>query len=475
MWQIAGGKVASPATLSLPFHHPQVVDFSPDGGRVAVGTDDGWLFLWNLHTLAKEGTQVKHRGITGVHFLTPQQLLFASEDATVNLWDISQRRVVQHYDHAQQVLAMAVNADVTEIVAAARTGAVRVWRMKDGQILLNVQDAYLWTQVGFSPNGEMIAALAPGEALYLWDEQTGEVQNFIAASRAVTSHWLSISADGAWLAVSRTDGLRVWHSRDGRKIHLLPLVHDTVTTQGAFSPTEPVAAAGTRDGRLVVWDLNKGQAIAQAMVFDAPVVDLAFASQGELIAVSRDGVLATWQWRSGKPQRRYRFPDVPTALALAAQSNDVAVGTWGGVVYVLSLPQYRLEQTFDLDPPILRLFFTPDGRYMVAASDEQLIVERAIGWEEIFHRRLTDRLWDIALGPDGRQMLLVTAPTDESAFSEKTQTTLSWWPFPPATADAPLHEQRLPLWAFNVALDPQGRFLLLGSWRQVVYLLTPAR
>ena len=475
VWQITGGRVVSPTTFSLVSHRPQAVALSPDGGRVVVGTADGWLFLWNMHTRAKQGVQVKQRGITDVGFLTQQRVLFASEDATVNLWDISQHRVVRHYDHAQQVLAMAVNADVTEIVATARTGAVRVWRMKDGQILLNVQDAYLWTQVGFSPSGEVIAALAPGEALYLWNAKTGEVQDFIAASRAVSSHWLSISADGTWLAVSRTNGLQVWNSRDGGQIHLTAPLHDTMTTQGVFSPTDLVIAAGTRDGRLVVWDLSKEQTIAHITAFDAPVVALAFVSQEDIVAVSRDGMLATWQWRSGKTQYRYRFPDVPTTLALVAQSNSVAVGTWGGKVYVLSLPQYRLEQTFDLDPPILRLFFTSDGRYMVAASDEQFSVEKVVGWEEVSRHHLTERLWDIVVGSNGKQLLLLTTPTGTSTFSQKVQTTLSWWPFPPETADTPLYQQRLPIWAFNVSLDPQGRFLLLGSWWQVVYLLTPAR
>lgn len=188
-------------------HTDQVTwaELSPDGTRVATGSLDGTVRLWDatgqpLKTLADHG-----RAVTGVRWSATGRLASYDGSGRVFLWspDLGEPRSLDA--HRSQLTHLMWSPDGARFATAGFTdNSVGLWSA-DGQLLARLEPMRRPRFVAFSPDGTLLASAGDDGALRMWDGATG------AALGAWTGHVgpvrdLEFSGDGQLLMTLADDG-----------------------------------------------------------------------------------------------------------------------------------------------------------------------------------------------------------------------------------------------------------------------------
>jgi DNA-binding beta-propeller fold protein YncE len=286
----------NPVTLK----HTQCVSsvaFSPDGTRLASGSLDNTVRVWD----ARSGQQLLalkgHTDtVTSVAF-SPDgtRLASGSDDQTVKVWDARS---------GQQLLALkghrggvAFSPDGTRLATGSRDQTVKVWDARSGQQLLALKGhAGGVTSVAFSPDGTRLASGSWDWTVKVWDARSGqELLNLKGHTKQVQS--VAFSPDGTRLASdSGQNTVKVWDARSGQQLLTLK-GHTEWVSSVAFSPDGRHLASGSgwfgKPGEVKVWDAQSGQEVLtlkeQGMW---GVSSVAFSPDGQRIACA-DGEAVT--------------------------------------------------------------------------------------------------------------------------------------------------------------------------------------
>jgi WD40 repeat protein len=84
LWDTASGRLI--ASLRAQLLGVNSVDFTQDGRRLAAGTGDGFIKLWNVENLQEVLTQRGAGGIGVVRFLSGDETLVGVSPEAIELW-----------------------------------------------------------------------------------------------------------------------------------------------------------------------------------------------------------------------------------------------------------------------------------------------------------------------------------------------------------------------------------------------------
>ncbi len=194
--------------------------FSPDGKTVATANDkDGTITLWDGARGWPRNwpfDQPLHGGEAKVAALAfspdGQRLASGSADGTVRLWEAATGQLLGQpiAAHSSVVSSLAFSPDGRRLASGGYDRAIRLWDAATGKAV--TQPAFsasasnglgLVTSLAFSPDGKLLASGAPVE---LWDAASGQpiIGQPLNATAGVI-HALAFSPDGQWLAVAGDD------------------------------------------------------------------------------------------------------------------------------------------------------------------------------------------------------------------------------------------------------------------------------
>jgi WD40 repeat protein len=188
-------------------------------------------------------------------------------------------------------------------VAIFNTNAISVWELPDGQRrnVVPKSDVHFYGGV-FLPDGLRIRTLgdrlrARERVTQLWDVATGKLLETTVVSRA-SDGWLSaLSPDGRFYAFAPTDApvlTLVDVTAPDRALPLSGKVKKDPDPRIAFSPDGRYLATLGKNGKALLWDMERGDLAAEWPVGHARNnwLFLAFAGNGKtLAAMGKDGVV----------------------------------------------------------------------------------------------------------------------------------------------------------------------------------------
>jgi WD40 repeat protein len=187
VWQIqtsANGKVRVFLKFTLEGHSDEVLSLaiSPDGRTLASGSRDGVVKLWNLETGRVQHTLMGHsKWIFSLAFsLDSQTVASGSRDRTIKLWNTKTGDLQQTFP----------NNPVRKLIRELRRRLLASWL---SGIVFSIH---------FSPHEPTIVSSSAGEAIEIWDIQTGKlrqtttVHSSCAAPVAIRSDWQLLAAVG---------------------------------------------------------------------------------------------------------------------------------------------------------------------------------------------------------------------------------------------------------------------------------------
>ena len=274
----------------------------------------GTLYLTYRHSDAVEAIAWSHDG---------KRIASGSDDQTVQVWDAANSvHVFTYTGHSNAVRVVAWSPDSKRIASGSNDKTVQVWDpANSGNVFATYRkhsDAV--TAVTWSPDGKYIASGGLDKTVQVWDAANGaHIFTYIGHSKAVTA--LAWSPDGKRIASGSVDQtVQVWDAPNGG--HVFPYRgHASYVDAVAWSPDSKRIASGSVDQTVQVWDADNG-----AHVFTYPrhsniVYVVAWSPDGKHIASgSYDRTVQVWNATNG--DSAYIYPGHANAVLAIAWSPD---------------------------------------------------------------------------------------------------------------------------------------------------------
>ena len=407
IWNTQSGALV--ATLSGGDKFVEAATFSPDGQRVAVAADRVRLFttagalLWS--TAIPSAWRVWYSPDGGRILVGTQSGRLAALDAATGAVVADAK---QHTDRLQSV---AFAPDGARFAVASWDTAVTIWDAASFQVIHRLtghENAV--TTVAWSGDGQYLASGDMEGEIQLRRGDTGERIRFIHLPPAARAPHLWFARDGQTLLVTAQDGTV-------RRIHLASsfvldefdsrafgkLMASALSSDGHTMVTTGVA------GRITIWDLGVG---TTARVFAHPAnegADIGFSAlthdRQRLVTAGDDGVVRVWDVATGAILHETRLPQAER-VAIDGEGRHALIGTTlrDQPAFVIDLTTGATIATFeDFHKLVSGVASSRDGRaFALALYDGTVrVLDAATGAQTARIAVDTGRLSAVTFDPDG--------------------------------------------------------------------------
>jgi WD40 repeat protein len=336
IWDTSTGKELRPAGGHLATIWS--VAFAPDGKKLLTSSADGTVRLWDCRT-QEQLREFASRGPAngGLYGGEPfnqlpyvqagfssdgQRVVTAWPGLPVIVWDAATgaRRMQLGEEPKDGDFALACSPRDNLVATVGSDGRIRIWDVLNGEQRLDFQ----WlpndngnrqleiAAAGFAPSGATLTIAGlnpPGNLLKLFETSTGkerltvdlagklqrdlgEVPALVLAERLVLK--VAYAGDGKTLALGGVHTIRLHHPATGKETLTLGGLK-TFGPSVSLSPDGTLAATGTLDGYVQLWDTRSGKLVSEVKGHNYFVAATAFSPDGKTLAsASNDATVLLW-------------------------------------------------------------------------------------------------------------------------------------------------------------------------------------
>lgn len=190
-------------------------------------------------------------------------LLTSSDDKTVKLWNVANRRFHGSLiGHTHWVYSATFCKNAELVASASEDKTVRIWDVETKASIITFQDFEVpISKVRFHPDGSCVAASGHDGCVKLWDLRSRRLlQHYDAHAGAVSC--IDFHPGGDYLAsTGEEEALKIWDLREGRLLYKV-FGHKQPPTSCAFAPSGRTLLSGGRDNLVFIWDSIGGAGAA---------------------------------------------------------------------------------------------------------------------------------------------------------------------------------------------------------------------
>ncbi len=323
--------------------------FSPDGRRLASGSFDGEVRVWELslgdpergiHSASADSTSdgrnkfrapsrllglVRHASRINALAFSPDNRTLASgsADKSVRLWDaMTLREFGPPLPQTAEIAAVAFSTN-SQHLAVASFETFTVWNL-DTRTEISRQPIPAWQRAAISSDLNTLALGQADGSVTLWD----------AVSRSqlarLTGHTdivlpVTFSADARWLAAGSFDNtVSVWDVASRRLLVKLTN-HIASVSALAFSPDNTRLASVSYDQRVKLWDTTTWRELATFKGHRGAIWSVAFSPDNHYVATGgKDGTVRLWSAQP-KPVEADSWMLAPGTWPIAISDNGLEV------------------------------------------------------------------------------------------------------------------------------------------------------
>lgn len=411
--------------------HVNCVRFSPDGGFVASGAQDGTARVWSTLKGEPVGPPLKHEHSVFSLKFSPDgtRLITASRDRRVRIWDFKTGGLVSEpLHHDARVNYVELSADGSRALTLTENNLVRIWAVRhSGALPVRKRFGNDTTRIRFRADGRAVATASWDGLATVWDPLTGQNLFPPLKLQGINVDEVQFSPDGKYLvACSQQGKARVWSATDGSLI-INSLDHSWV--QADFSPDSTRLLTRTYAGSssVKIWNLPTG-VLDFELHHPGSIRYARYSPDGRrIVTASTDKTARLWdvvaRKQIGEPMSHSGEVDCavfsPRGDKLITCSRDRTARIWDARTG-RSAPERVLQHQDEL-AGVFAADFSPDGKWVVtAAGTSAQVWDVSTGQPRNSPLRHADRINTVCFGPDGR--LVLTTSKDGTARVWNTST-----------------------------------------------------
>jgi WD40 repeat protein/serine/threonine protein kinase len=429
------------ARMTLRGHGDMVlsVAFSPDGKRIASGSRDNTVKIWDTEKGGEPlRTLVGHNGgVPSVAFSPDgKRIVSGSWDETLKIWDVETGREVRTLrGHKAEVTSVAFSPDGKRIVSgsAQRDRTVKIWDAETGNEVMTLSGHRgAVHSVAYSPDGRRIASVSVDQrvavlmdgrrivspddkgTLKVWDAESGIEVITQQQHEGVTS--VAFSPDGGRIVSGggqKDKTIKIWDAASGRTVMNLR-GHEGSVQSVAYSPDGTRIVSCSSDNTLRVWDVESGDEMATLHGHEEDVRSVAYSPDGrQIVSCSFDNTLKLWDAENSGQVRTLRghkaevtsvaFKPDGRHIVSSGGQGDGTIKVWDAKtgIEVMTLSGHKGPG------PVNSVAYSPDGGLIVSCSFDRTIKvwDAESGIEVMTLQGHESTVESAAFSPDGRRIV----------------------------------------------------------------------
>jgi WD40 repeat protein len=391
LWNLDRSKNEPPVQLDKLDAHVNNVSFSSDGKWLACASDTT-IKLWKHQGNGKwEESKVTFKGhsdiVNSVRFSPDnKQILSASADNTVKLWNLEGKVLDTFQGHSDSVFSASFSHADQKIVTASADNTVRLWNSKtlssqDSPILTGHTDTVY--SVSFSPDGKQLVSASGDYTIKLWTSD-GRQMNFpsLATEHRDVVNSVNVSPNGNLIASGSDDKTVILWSTEGKWLQKLQGSKSEKNSEirtVAFSPDNQLIGAGSHNGKVLLWNWERQLLnIWSDNQNQSSILSLSFSWDKQQIATAHlDGTVNLWNLNGeGQPQKSWKPHNNSSVQSVSFSPNNQWIATAGAD---------RKVKLWNRDGKLLKILeghsdrvnsvaFSPDSKILASGSQDKTVI-----------------------------------------------------------------------------------------------------
>ncbi|XP_051962487.1 protein Atg16l2-like [Xyrauchen texanus] len=257
LWDIEAGALQNRGTLDGSNEGITSIEFDRTGTRILAASYDKSALFWRLEDSVPKVTLTGHsRKVTAARFKYSQrQVVTGSADRTVKIWDLHRAACIQTI----KVLSYCSDVVCSEylIISGHYDRKIRFWDSRSATCTQEVPLQGRVTSLDLCPNHRQLLSCSRDDVLQLVDLRKSNdrvafrAEGFKCGSDSTKAIF---SPDGSYLAAGSADGaLYIWSVNKGNLEKRLPAMHSSPISAVAWSLSGEYVASVDNSRRAVLW------------------------------------------------------------------------------------------------------------------------------------------------------------------------------------------------------------------------------
>ncbi len=403
------------------------LELSPDGRLVAVAHEKGFVEIWSLadsnptarltngHARISCMAWAKDR-LQRVDSKGPDWLLaVGSAGGDLTIWDLN-TQLPRSYCHgsAHGVHRVAFSPDGMTLASVGRDHPM-LWDVASGQLLIRLGEQNTMTSVGFSPDGKSLAVGAisrfgsHGE-VNVWNIEERRGQQVLRGLMAPVSQVCFSSNNRVLAALAQNWQLAVWDLQAHRLLHVFEAPKGLYAQSAGLAVDaegrQVAVVAGTEAS---VWDVTTGSQIASHKQLPNGFLDsLAFHGTDELLLIRQESVdpLLRPYGPNINPAKTPRVCRIRNLLTANPLEPLLEIADFRhSVMQILATPDGKrvLIEGHDANNPnrLIKLYELPSGRIVWEKARAEFPGHQLLGFVDTTGKKLSLNeysIWEIESG-----------------------------------------------------------------------------
>ncbi|KAM0371523.1 hypothetical protein ACHAPY_010246 [Fusarium culmorum] len=362
--------------LTLEGHSSYVnsVVFSHDSKKVASGSDDETIRIWNAETGECERELKGHSSwVNSVVFShDSKKVASGSSDETIRIWNAETGKCERELKgHSSYVNSVVFSHDSKKVASGSDDETIRIWNAETGECERKLKGhSSRVNSVVFSHDSKKVASGSDDETIRIWNAETGKCERELKGHSSYVNS-VVFSHDSKKVASGSFDQtIRIWNAETGECERKLK-GHSSWVNSVVFSHDSKKVASGSYDKTIRIWNAETGKCEETVLLVGYAHV-LSFATDRRGIITNRGVfVLSGDSQTYAEPAMLQQSLEVPVLTCtdgtwitvaktillwlppecrngeVAVSGSTVAIGCQSGRVLVLGISMAEVERWMD--------------------------------------------------------------------------------------------------------------------------------